>query len=250
LIRQAAECILNGVHGHINCSIVAAGLALALVQLPATVRVRITDTTGTPITGANLMILKVREQEAVVLATTDAAGKHTFSFTPDSSRYRLDVRKVGYVQTTRLVNAAPGDTLSIELRLANLRRDTIPVSLPTVVAEGRRNRGPADTIKWLEKKGFYDRRHEGFAPSSAFASADQLDHWKPTTITNIGYFAGRRICGTNVYVDGMRAAGGIRDVQSWLTPDNVAGIETYVGLEIPVSYAGHGANCATLIWLR
>jgi hypothetical protein len=222
----------------------------AFAQAPVTVHVRITDTTGAPIASANLMILKVREQEAVVVAMTDAMGKHTFTFTPDRARYRLDVRKVGFVPTTRLVNAAPGDTLSIDLTLANLPRDTIRVTLPIVVAEGRRSRGPADTIKWLEKKGFYERRHEGFAPGSAFASADQLDHRKPTTITNIGHFAGRQICGTNVYVDDMWVAGGIRDAETWLTPDDVAGVETYVGLEIPVSYARHGAGCATLIWIR
>jgi len=66
------------------------------------------------------LVLLKGAKEAVLLATSDAAGKHTFSFAPEDAHYQLVVKKVGFVQSARLVPVAPGDTFSIQLSLAQL----------------------------------------------------------------------------------------------------------------------------------
>jgi hypothetical protein len=112
--------------------------AAVAAQTPAPTQVvvhaRVADTTGAPLADATVTILRTRQQEAVLVATTDAAGRHTFAFTPDSSRYQIVARKLGYVQTARLVLGAPGDTLSFDLRLARL-----PPQLDTVRAYASAN---------------------------------------------------------------------------------------------------------------
>ena len=117
----------------VTAGLVPAGRSLAQAALPpAIVHVRVTDTTGAPLQGVVITILKARQQAAVVVATSDAVGRHTFSLTPDSVNFQLVVRKLGFVQTARLVPVKPGDTMSFDLRLAKLppQLDTIRVTAP------------------------------------------------------------------------------------------------------------------------
>jgi hypothetical protein len=114
------------------CLIALAAVAPAHAQLiaPAIVHVRVTDTLGVPIADANLASLRARQQEAVLIGRTDASGTHTFTLQPESASYRIAVRKLGYVETTRRLLVAPGDTVSIELPLATLAPAT---QLPAIV---------------------------------------------------------------------------------------------------------------------
>jgi hypothetical protein len=71
--------------------------------------------------------------EMVLVGRTDAAGRYTVRFEPESAQYRLVVRRVGYVQTTRLLPVAPRDTLAVEVSLARL-----PPALDTVRSQVER----------------------------------------------------------------------------------------------------------------
>lgn len=95
----------------------------------AYVRVHISDTAAAPLSGVDLVVVK-NGREPVLLGQTDTSGRYTFRFEPDSARYRLTVRKLGYVQTVRLLPVAPRETLLVELSLARLPRalDTIKVA--------------------------------------------------------------------------------------------------------------------------
>ena len=117
---------------------IVAGAAFAAAPLDgqqpapraAIVHVQVADTAGSPLPGVTLTILRTRQQEALFVGTSDNAGKHTFSFTPESVNYQIVVRKVGYIQTARLVPVRPGDTLALTLRMARLppQLDTVKVT--------------------------------------------------------------------------------------------------------------------------
>jgi hypothetical protein len=97
---------------------------------PAVVHVHVADTSGAPLQGATLTVLRTRQQEALYVGISNAEGRYTFSFAPESVSYQIVVRKVGYVQTARLLPLAPGDTLTLALRMARLPRelDTVRVT--------------------------------------------------------------------------------------------------------------------------
>ncbi len=95
----------------------------------AVVRVRITDTARTPLAGVNLVVLRAGEQASYV-GTTDDAGRYTFRFVPDTATsYRIVARKLGYLDTRRLLRVRAGDTLQVALALARVPRqlDTVRV---------------------------------------------------------------------------------------------------------------------------
>jgi hypothetical protein len=98
----------------------------------AVLRVHVTDTSRVPLGDVDLTVVK-NGTEMVLIGRTDAAGRYTLRFAPDSGRYRLVVRRVGYVQTTRLLTVTPRETLTVELTLARL-----PTALDTVRAEAPR----------------------------------------------------------------------------------------------------------------
>src|ERR1700674_5857046 len=89
------HCILFGVRRLLAVAAISIALTrgsvLAQKPAPAIVLVRVTDATGAPLSGAELVLLK-GAKEAVLLATSDAAGKHTFSFAPEDANYQLVAR--------------------------------------------------------------------------------------------------------------------------------------------------------------
>jgi hypothetical protein len=97
---------------------------------PAVVQVHVADTSGTPLAGATLTILKARQLDALYVGISDATGRYTFTIEPDSGSYRVVVRKVGYIETARLLPVAPGDTLTVAVRMGRLPRemDTVRVT--------------------------------------------------------------------------------------------------------------------------
>lgn len=98
---------------------------------PAVVYVRVVDSTNAPMAGVTLVVLHVGDQ-ASFTGTTNAAGRFGFQFVPDSGAYHIVARKLGYVGTTRLLPAVPGDTTSVTLSLARL-----PPTLDTVHVDAR-----------------------------------------------------------------------------------------------------------------
>jgi hypothetical protein len=66
----------------------------------------------------------------VLFGRTGADGRFAFSFEPESASYQLAVRRVGYLQTSRLLHVSAGDTVAFEISLARLPKalDTIRVT--------------------------------------------------------------------------------------------------------------------------
>jgi len=132
---------------------------------PAIVRVHVASSSGDPIVGADVAILNDRQETALLVATTDRNGNHDFAFTPDSARYRIAVRKLGFVGTVRRLLVQRSDTLHLDLRL--ISTDSVR-TLPTVVA--RESYRIADDPGYWE--GFDDRCR---TPNVSCTTGDSLD---------------------------------------------------------------------------
>ncbi len=114
----------------------AAAQTPAQPPVPAVVHVRVLDPRGAPIEGVTLTILRSRIQ-AMFTGLTNAAGQYTFTFVPDSAHYELVARKIGYVQTARLVPAGAGDTVSLGLSM--IAAAALPRTLDTVRTRANAN---------------------------------------------------------------------------------------------------------------
>jgi hypothetical protein len=161
----------------------------ASAQASAVVHVRIADTAGAPIAGVVITILRVRQENPVSMATSDAAGRHTFSFAPDTGRYQLSVQKLGYVQTTRLVPVGPGDTVSFDLRLARAPTPLAPI------------RVTAQETVW-RKEQFIDADAIAHSPRPLADAIDVVDKLRPDMVWGVA--GPRPHCdpATNVWING------------------------------------------------
>jgi hypothetical protein len=92
------------------------------------VRVQLTDSSGTPIPGVNVVLLR-DSTEAVVFSVSDAAGQSNFSFDEDDRfTYSISTRKVGYTATERTLDKSAKDTIAMLLVLARVAgMDTVHV---------------------------------------------------------------------------------------------------------------------------
>jgi Carboxypeptidase regulatory-like domain len=98
----------------------------------AVVRVQVNDPANLPLAGVALAVLRANG-EAVYSGVTDPHGRYTFRFLPDSGEsYRLVARKIGYVDTRRLLRAAAGDSVDLTLGMAKP-----PQMLDTVRVDAR-----------------------------------------------------------------------------------------------------------------
>jgi hypothetical protein len=80
-------------------------------------RVRVTDSSGTRIAGADVSVVHGLNV-VVAKGTTDSAGLRLLAMTSDSAAYQVVVRKIGYLRADRFVPASHRDTVSLDLVLA------------------------------------------------------------------------------------------------------------------------------------
>lgn len=232
-----------------------------------TVRLRLVgvfdENTGEPVEGT-----EVRDYSSGLSAVTTATGTLVLPML-DTTGALLGVKKVGYLPQTLLIGTTTTDTVPLTVTMRKVGQ-----ALPAVIttASGRTVRlGPADTIRALFTNGFYERRASSAAPSSAFITGDKL---RSTMLVSNARFFGRALCEGNLFIDGAKIGVDARTgmfmkegVDMFVSPSDVAGIETYYFGEMPAS-APHtldgpgafsadnaigsmpGRGCVSMIWLR
>jgi hypothetical protein len=92
------------------------------------VRIQLHDSTGTPIPGVNVVLLR-DSTDAVLFSVSNAAGQSNFSFDEDDkSTYSISTRKVGWTATERTLDRSAKDTITMSLLLARVTGlDTVRV---------------------------------------------------------------------------------------------------------------------------
>ena len=111
-------------------------LASLLLAPPAhaqrvSVHVRVLDTAGKPIEGAEVSVAHDL-QRVIARGATDARGSRTLTFDRGDDDYDVTARRIGYVRADRYFAAPKRDTISIELVLHAAAQTLAPV---TVTAE-------------------------------------------------------------------------------------------------------------------
>jgi len=79
----------------------------ALAVAPLAVNVRVVDTAGLVVSGADVAIIR-RINESVASGTTDGGGRATLTVTAPQGDYQLVVRKIGYNRSDQFFHATSG----------------------------------------------------------------------------------------------------------------------------------------------
>lgn len=210
------------------------GIALPQSSRPVRVLGVFDDVTGQPLAGVEVVDLTTGTR-----AITSTTGTISLAWLGPGTTI-LQARKVGFRNRFVPVSTSPADTVPITLVLV-----PIAPSLPAVITTARAR---ADTVRKLTRAGFYDRRQSSGAPASAFVTAEQLDKWKPSLLSDLEYRTGRKFMGAcdDIYVDGillsqqsqLRLLNSTRKqgIDALVAPEDVAGMEIYRVGDVPAQY--------------
>lgn len=208
-------------------------------------------TSGRGITGAT-----VRVRDTNIGIITDDRGKFVLFGVPPGGHF-VDVEMLGYASRSTPAAAVAGATFQIEIPLS-----TEAIELDPVVVEVRSG--------LLDRVGFYDRLDDpgsighfitpieierraatNFAELFTNVPGARLNYGGPgrTQVLfrrMVGGADGTDGCQPELFVDGLR----IRTANwSFLVPAWIAGIEIYVGSNIPIQYAINSCG-VVLVWTK
>jgi hypothetical protein len=189
---------------------------------------------------------------AGVSTVTREDGGFRFVGVP-SGTLMLVARSVAYSAAAQQIDVTPREPLDLTLTLGEKT-----VTLDTVVVTARRN-------VTLDKNGFSARKRAG---GGHFFTAEDFDHRKPNYITdmlkNLPNVMVRNVTGgsvvigrspspyvqscTRVWVDGFQWNSVMPgDLDMFVNPSDVIGMEVYQGDEVPTRFRTMGSNCLTLV---
>jgi len=117
-----------------NLRIAALGFVIAASCLEAqqsksiVVRVRVVDSAGTPIPGADVSILRGLQQ-VLGNGATDDRGIRTLIVPREDGDYQATVRRIGYTRADRFFPAPKSDTIALQLDLRPTPQTLAPVTI-------------------------------------------------------------------------------------------------------------------------
>jgi hypothetical protein len=207
---------------------------------------RVVMANGKPVAQARITFRDVRVADS--LAISDSSGVFRFSNLP-AGTFMLDAVKIGMAPSSG----------SVSIRAGGVGSATITMSERVVTLETQKVTSTAST----DRTGFEDRRKRGFG---TFITGDDLMKRTNRVISDalisvpglrIGgtdqmgrnVLAGRAGCAPDVWLNGMRAPEGMRNIDDSVPPGQIKGIEVYAPGEAPGQFGG--GNCTTiLIWMK
>jgi hypothetical protein len=210
-------------------------------------KARVTGTvrsaTGQPITGAQILVWG-----SGVEGRTGEGGKFALSSLPSGTQ-SLEIRYVGYEPKRVAVDLSSRQPASVNVVL---ERNVAVLAPVTVFGKERANRSLT---------GFLERQRRGLG---RFVTREDIERQGAIRTTDVlrrmpgvqvyptsafGYaITMRGGCRPVVYVDGIRMMDGSEDLDTFVQPQHIAGIEVYAGLGgAPPQYSGNACG-SVLIW--
>jgi hypothetical protein len=189
---------------------------------------------------------------AGVSMVTREDGGFRFIGVPSGTQM-LVARSISYSTAAQQIDVTPRESIDVTLTLGEKT-----ATLDTVFVTARRN-------TTLDKNGFTARKRAG---GGHFFTREDIDRRKPNavsdmlkglpsvTVTNrVGgtVLSGRRIIGgpppcTTVWVDGFEWASVMPgDLDMFINPDDVIGLEVYQAGEVPMKFRKFDRGCLTLV---
>ncbi|HVE78247.1 MAG TPA: carboxypeptidase regulatory-like domain-containing protein [Gemmatimonadaceae bacterium] len=206
-------------------------------------RVRRPD--GQPVGGARVVVRGARAADSVATARPD--GTFRLDALPGGT-YAVEAFAIGFTPVRAAADLRPGRTATLDIALGP-RVGT----LETVAVYAAPTRG---------KRGFSTRMEQGFG---RFLTAERIQRSGAYLVTNLlmtvpglrgGHANGRPVivgrddCVPEVYLDGVLLSGGASELDRWVRPADVGGIEVYADPTLAPPQYSHG-NCATvLVWTQ
>lgn len=203
--------------------------------------------TGKAVSGARVDI-----PMAAVSMVTRTDGGFRFIGVPSGTQM-LVARSISYSTAAQQIDVTPREPIDVTLTLGEKT-----ATLDTVFVTARRN-------TTLDKNGFTARKRAG---GGHFFTREEIDRRNPNaisdmlkglpsvTVTNrVGgtVLSGRRIIGgpppcTTVWVDGFEWASVMPgDLDMFINPDDVIGLEVYQAGEVPIKFRKFDRGCLTLV---
>jgi hypothetical protein len=171
--------------------LVAATAAQAQGRPSIVARIRVTDSTGAPVVGAELSLVRGL-REVVATGTTDDAGQRLLLFDAGTTRdYQLVVRKLGYRRADRFFAAAGHDSVYVGILMTR-----VPQSLAAVRVTAAQD---------AARQSYYiDSDEIANSDRPLFTSVDIIEKLRPDMVYGRGGPHGP--CGPirNVFVNGRR----------------------------------------------
>jgi protocatechuate 3,4-dioxygenase beta subunit len=208
---------------------------------------RVLSPVGKAVSGARVDI-----PMAGVSMVTREDGAFRFIGVPSGTQM-LVARSISYSTAAQQIDVTPREPIEVTLTLGEKT-----ATLDTVFVTARRN-------TTLDKNGFTARKRAG---GGHFFTREDIDRRKPNavsdmlkglpsvTVTNrVGgtVLSGRRIIGgpppcTTVWVDGFEWASVMPgDLDMFINPDDVIGLEVYQAGEVPMKFRKFDRGCLTLV---
>lgn len=198
-----------------------------------------------PIGGAKVLVWGTG-----LTAVTGGDGNFAIQGLP-AGTFSVEARVLGFVPTRTAVDLASGRTASVALAVGERAN-----MLSTVTVMGKRSNSTRDIT------GFLERAHSGFGH---YITAADIERRSTISITDalrttpgvrvspgrFGYqIYVRGGCSPEVYVDGTLMYNGAENLDQFVQPEQVAGIEVYAGVAgAPMQYPGNGCG-SILIWTK
>ena len=209
----------------------------------------ITDTSGTPVADAEVLVLG-----STVAWKTDARGAFTGALRPGSHMIR--VRRMGYAARSARLDIIGTDTATVFLSIAPMA-----VELAPVIVEAMERKYTA------KMAGFAERMHSQGAPASSFITREEIERENPMRVSDMlrKRSARAQACANgSIYVDGIlwepMTVRARRDPTRMATDEfpvsEIEAIEVYSGAgQIPTQYnrtqaSGKPPGCVVLLWTR
>lgn len=134
------------VHGSVTRKLASlAGLTLcvasaSLAQAPRqiVVRVRVVDTVGAPVGGAEVAVVRGLNTQ-VASGMTDAGGMRVTTVPRDDDPYQVVVRRIGYQRAERFFARPATDTVAMQIELRRVAQELAPVTITETENRSRKH---------------------------------------------------------------------------------------------------------------
>ncbi len=171
-------------------ALIATPVAVTLAQAPrATVIVTAKDSTGAPVSGAELTLTRGLK-DVIAHATTDTAGQGVLTLAvKDSSDAEVTMRKIGYSRGDRFFSVGPRDTARVTITVAQNHNTLAPVEVTAKQKD----------LRWTSYHVDADEIEASDKPMDS--AWDVIKYLRPVMLTSRGG------CGTGVrevWVNGKR----------------------------------------------